>query len=135
MATMIYPIAPLVDTLRRWRDRERQVVFNELAEGNRTTGLYHPRNTNFWYLPMMTALLAVAVAPGFGIGPAYADGGGQGPTLFTMIEAQLAAKAQGRPSTQAATPTGGAVNYFYSTRPHSQGTWLFTPSDGGGANN
>jgi hypothetical protein len=83
---------------------------------------------------MKTLLLAAATALSLSMGVAYADGGGTGPTMFTMIEAQLAAKAQGAPPTRV-TPATGAATYVYSTRPHSQGTWLFTPSDGGGANN
>ncbi len=83
---------------------------------------------------MKTIFCATVAAIGFGIGSAHADGGGQGPTLFTMIEAQLAAKAQGRSSVQAA-PATGVPTYVYSARPHSQGTWLFAPTDGGGANN
>ena len=135
MATLIYPITRLVDTLRQWRDRERQVVIRELAGENRTPDLCPWRSTTVWYLPMMSVFVAAATVVGLGMGPAYADGGGQGPTLFTMIEAQLAAKAQGRDTAKAATPTGGPASYFYSTRPHSQGTWLFAPGDGGGANN
>lgn len=83
---------------------------------------------------MRTMLLTAAAAVGLGVASAHADGGGQGPTLFTMIEAQLAAKEQGRPSVQV-TPANGTTTYVYSTRPHSQGTWLYAPSDGGGANN
>jgi hypothetical protein len=79
-------------------------------------------------------LLAAAAALSVGVSSAHADGGGQGPTLFTMIEAQLAAKAQGTPPIRV-TPASGGVTYFYSTRPHSQGTWLHAPGDGGGANN
>ncbi len=50
---------------------------------------------------MMTVLLTAAVVLAVDIGSDYADGGGQGPTLFTTIEAQLAAKAQGVPPAQA----------------------------------
>jgi hypothetical protein len=81
---------------------------------------------------MKTLLLATALSLSMGV--AYADGGGTGPTMFTMIEAQLAAKAQGAPPPVRVTPATGAATYVYSTRPHSQGTWLFAPSDGGGAN-
>ena len=135
MATLINPITRLMGTLRQWRDRERPVVMRVLAEENRAPDLYAWRSTTFRYLPMMTVFVAAVTVVGFGMGPAYADGGGQGPTLFTMIEAQLAAKAQGRNTAPAATPTGGPASYIYSTRPHSQGTWLFAPGDGGGANN
>jgi len=134
MAALAHTITLLVDTLRRWRSHERQVVIEELADDSTTTDLYHPRNTALWYLPMMTVPLAAMAALSLGMSSAYADGGGQGPTLFTMIEAQLAAKAQGTPPTRV-PPASGAVTYFYSTRPHSQGTWLFVPGDGGGANN
>ena len=84
---------------------------------------------------MKTLLLAAAAALSLGVGSAYADGGGQGPTLFTMIEAQLAAKAQGTaPAPTRTTPNGGAATYVYSA-PQNQGAWLFAPQDGGGANN
>ena len=82
---------------------------------------------------MKTLLLAAAAALSLGVGSAYADGGGQGPTLFTMIEAQLAAKAQGTVPART-TPNGGAATYVYSA-PQNQGIWLFSPQDGGGANN
>ena len=84
---------------------------------------------------MKTLLLAAAAALSLGVGSAYADGGGQGPTLFTMIEAQLAAKAQGRDLVRT-TPTSGAsaATLVYSA-PQNHGTWLFVPQDGGGANN
>ena len=82
---------------------------------------------------MKTLLLTAAAVLSLGVGSAYADGGGQGPTLFTIIEAQLAAKAQGT-SPVRATPNGGAATYVYSA-PQNQGTWLFAPHDGGGANN
>lgn len=82
---------------------------------------------------MKTLLLAAAAALSLGVGSAYADGGGQGPTLFTMIEAQLAAKAQGTAPVRT-TSVGGAATYVYSA-PQNQGTWLFAPQDGGGTNN
>jgi hypothetical protein len=82
---------------------------------------------------MKTLFLAAAAALGLGVGSAYADGGGTGPTMFTMIEAQLQAK----PAAPArAVQTGGAPTYVYSTAPHSQGTWLSVPGQNeGGANN
>jgi hypothetical protein len=134
MAALAHTITLLADTLRRRRGHERRVVIEELADNSTTTDLYHPRNTALWYLPMMTVPLAAMAALSLGMSSAYADGGGQGPTLFTMTEAQLAAKAQGTPPSRV-PPASGAVTYFYGTQPHSQGTWLFVPSDGGGANN
>jgi hypothetical protein len=134
MAALAHTITLLVGTLRRWRGHDRRVVIEELADDSATTDLYHPRSTALWYLPMMTVPLAAMAALSLGISSAYADGGGQGPTMFTMIEAQLGAKAQGAPPIRV-TPASGAVTYFYSTHPHSQGTWLFVPNDGGGSNN
>jgi hypothetical protein len=61
---------------------------------------------------MKTLLLATALSLSMGV--AYADGGGTGPTMFTMIEAQLAAKAQGAPPPVRVTPATGAATYVYS---------------------
>jgi hypothetical protein len=82
---------------------------------------------------MKTLFLAAAAVLSLGIGSAYADGGGTGPTMFTMIEAQL----QTKPAAPArATRTGGPATYVYSTMPQRQGTWLFAPTQNdGGANN
>jgi len=79
-----------------------------------------------------TKFLTAAAALGIGINSAYADGGA-GPTEFTLMEAQLAAKAQGRSIPQA-IPHGAAATFVYSTNPRSQGTWLSSPSDASGAN-
>jgi hypothetical protein len=80
---------------------------------------------------MKTLLLAAATTLSLSMGVAYADGGGTGPTMFTAIEAQLKPKPT---ASVHITPPAGAPTYVYSTR-QSQGTWLFAPSDGGGANN
>ena len=82
---------------------------------------------------MKILCLAAAAALGLGVGSAWADGGGTGPTMFTMIEAQLQAKPA---APVRAAQTGGAATYVYSTMPHSQGTWLSTAGQNeGGANN
>ena len=82
---------------------------------------------------MKTLFLAATAALGLGAGSAHADGGGTGPTMFTMIEAQLQAK----PAAPArAVQPGGTPTFVYSTTPPSQGTWLFAPGQNeGGANN
>ena len=75
-------------------------------------------------ITLKTMFLAAAAALGLGISSAYADGGA-GPTQFTSMETQLAAKAQGR-SVPQATLHSTAGTFVYSTSPRSQGTWLST---------
>ena len=77
---------------------------------------------------MKTMLLAAAAALSLGVGAAYADGGGQATTRFTMMEA---AQQKPAPSHAAATQDGGAPVHAYVSRSQNSGTWLFAPAEGG----
>jgi hypothetical protein len=79
---------------------------------------------------MKTMLLGSAVALSFAVGPAYADGGGQATTFFTMVQDQKpAAPAHVVPARSADEAT-----HNYVTR-SNQGTWLFPANSGEGGNN
>jgi hypothetical protein len=72
---------------------------------------------------MKTMFLAASAALSLGIGSAYADGGGQAPTRFTMIQDQQQKAAA--PARPAAPQNADTVTHDYVTRSHSEGTWLF----------
>lgn len=46
-----HPIGWLLETLRQWRRRERQLVAGELTDEAEKADLHHKLNTTFWYLP------------------------------------------------------------------------------------
>lgn len=78
---------------------------------------------------MKTMLLASAAALSLGVASAYADGGGQATTRFTIIQAQQqpAAPAQAVPAQNA------EVAHDYVTR-SNKGTWLFPVNQNEGSN-
>jgi len=84
---------------------------------------------------MKTMLLAAAAVLSLSVGAAFAEseGGPAANTQFASIHGYLAeAAAQQTPSV--ATAQSGQVTHSYVAN-SNRGTWLFAPSDGGGANN
>ena len=75
---------------------------------------------------MKTMLLGSAVALSFAVGPAYADGGGQATTFFTMVQDQKPAA----PGVAVPVQKADEVTHSYLTR-SNRGTWLFAPAEGG----
>ena len=81
---------------------------------------------------MKTVFLAASAALSLGIGSAYADGGGQAQTTFTMIQdQQLKAGAPARP---AAAQNAHEVTRNYVTR-SDRSTWMFPANQNEGGNN
>ena len=78
----------------------------------------------------MKTMLLAAAALSLGIGSAYADGGGQATTLFTIMEAQQRAA----PANVVPAQKADEVTHNYVTR-SSQGTWLFPANPNEGNNN
>ena len=80
---------------------------------------------------MKITLLAAVAALSLGVGAAYADGGGQAQTMFTMMQAGQQPKAI--PSGAAAAQDGAAVHTYVARS--NQGTWLFPANQSEGGNN
>jgi hypothetical protein len=79
---------------------------------------------------MKTMFLAASAALSLGIGSAYADGGGQAPTLFTIIQGQQQAAR-----THAIPAENTTVVRSYGTRSQTEGTWLFPANQNEGSGN
>lgn len=83
----------------------------------------------------MKTMMLAAAALTLSMGAAFAEseGGAKPNALFTEIPGVIAhAPAQNAPSV-ASTQNGQPVQVYVTQS--SQGTWLFAPQDGGGANN
>jgi hypothetical protein len=81
---------------------------------------------------MKTVFFAASAALSLGIGSAYADGGGQAQTMFTMIQdPQSKAAATAQP---AAAQNADEVTRNYLTRSH-RSTSMFPANQNEGGNN